>query len=123
MIFTQYDAQNSIHFHQHYDIAVVPTTGSEGTSLSLLEAMSASCATICTNVGGMTNIIINGYNGLMVNPNIEELYEALKIVIKDKQLRESIAKKGHETVTKAFSLSKWENEWTTILTKHFNYYD
>ncbi|WP_420491566.1 glycosyltransferase [Neobacillus drentensis] len=52
--------------------------GSEGTSLSLLEAMAAKCAEIATNVGGMTNIILDNYNGLIINPDESELYLALE---------------------------------------------
>ena len=119
--FTQYNSANSISFHQQFDIAVVPTTGSEGTSLSLLEAMAAGCAVICTNVGGMTNIIIDGYNGLMVNPEIDELFMAMHKAIKDPELRMNIAKNGYETVKAAFSLQRWEEKWSSVLLKHFNY--
>ncbi|MBE6606573.1 MAG: glycosyltransferase family 4 protein [Ruminococcaceae bacterium] len=114
--FTSYAANESLKFHQKFDIAVVPTTGSEGTSLSLLEAMSAGCAAVCTNVGGMTNIILSGYNGLMVNPNNEdELYGALVELINDPDKRNMIAKNGHESVSCAFSHERWEKEWTKVL--------
>lgn len=49
--------------------------------------MAAGCAVICTNVGGMTNIIIDGYNGLMINPDEDSLYKALDRLIEDKLLR------------------------------------
>ncbi|MGR4357642.1 glycosyltransferase [Escherichia coli] len=63
---TSYKSEDSIHFHQQYDIAIVPSIGSEGTSLSLLEAMSAKCLVIATDIGGMTNIILDGFNGRMI---------------------------------------------------------
>ena len=49
-----------------HDIAVVPTLGSEGTSLSLAEAMISGCTVVATDVGGMTNMIFDGYNGRLV---------------------------------------------------------
>ena len=121
--FTQYNSENSIEFHQMYDIAVVPTTGSEGTSLSLLEAMAAGCTVVCTNVGGMTNIILDRYNGLMVNPEIDELYEALVCVITDLSLRKKLALNGYKTVCNAFSLKQWECKWASVLDKHFKLFD
>ena len=116
--FTQYDSRDSISFHRQFDIAVVPTTGSEGTSLSLLEAMAAGCAVVCTNVGGMTNIIIDGYNGLMVNPNSEDIFEALNQLIQDTELRSKIALCGYDTVKSAFSLDKWKQKWARVIERH-----
>ena len=115
VIFTQYCSDESVKFHSNFDIAVVPTIGSEGTSLSLLEAMSAKCAVICTNVGGMTNIIIDGYNGLMVTPNIDQLYSAIKYLIDNKDIRNKISERGHDTIRKSFTLEKWEKKWREVL--------
>jgi len=113
--FISYKSDESLKIHADKHIAVVPTIGSEGTSLSLLEAMSAQCAVVCTNVGGMTNIVIDEYNGLMVSPNEEELYSALKRVIENKELREELAEKAYETVIKGFSYEKWEKKWKKVL--------
>jgi len=113
--FTHYHSEESIAFHLKFDIAVIPTTGSEGTSLSLLEAMSAHCAIVCTNVGGMTNIIIDGFNGIMVSPTSESIYEGLNTLVKDNMLRNELAENGFKTVKTAFNLEKWEAKWTKVL--------
>lgn len=114
--FIRYESSESLEIHKDKHIAVVPTVGSEGTSLSLLEAMSAQCAVICSNVGGLTNIVINGYNGLMVNSgDTDELYEALKKLVDDREFRETIAKNGYETVKCSFSYERWAEEWKKIL--------
>jgi len=116
--FTQYTSDDSIRIHQEHDIAVVPTVGSEGTSLSLLEAMSASCAVICTEVGGMTNIILDGYNGLMVSPgDSNDLYNAIKYLVDNPSERIEMARLGHDTVSKAFSYDKWKKEWLSVIDK------
>ena len=117
--FTTYEAADSLAFHEGFDIAVVPTIFSEGTSLSLLEAMSAHCAVVCTNVGGMTNIVLDGYNGLMVTPDEEELYTAVARLIQDKDLRERLAAHAYETVKASFSLEKWQEAWKRVLTRRF----
>ncbi len=113
--FTQYSAEDSITFHLRFDIAVIPTTGSEGTSLSLLEAMAAHCAVVCTNVGGMTNIVIDHYNGIMVMPEADALYQGIKTLLDDKALRHSIAAQGYNTVCQAFSIDRWKKRWIEIL--------
>lgn len=116
IVFTQYTSDESIRIHQEHDIAVVPTVGSEGTSLSLLEAMSASCAVICTEVGGMTNIILDGYNGLMVSPgDSNDLYNAIKYLVDNPSERIEMARLGHDTVSRAFSYDKWKKEWLSVI--------
>lgn len=114
--FITYESSESLEIHKDKHIAVVPTVGSEGTSLSLLEAMSAQCAVICTNVGGMTNIVIDGYNGLMVDSgNSQQLYDALKQTIEDSNMRKKIAQKGYETVVEGFNHDKWKKSWIRCL--------
>ena len=114
--FISYSSNQSLAIHADKHIAVVPTIGSEGTSLSLLEAMSAQCAVVCSDVGGMTNIILNGYNGIIVPSGSEdELYAAVKQLLLDGFKREQIANRGYDSVKEAFSFSRWEKEWTHVL--------
>lgn len=117
--FCSYKSDESIEFHSKFDMAVIPTIFSEGTSLSLLEAMSAQCAIVCTNVGGMTNIILDNYNGLMVSPNESELYFAISKLIQDSSLRLRLSKNAYETVKTSFSIEKWGQEWGKILKSYF----
>lgn len=118
--FIRYDSRDSLAIHSDKHIAVVPTLGSEGTSLSLLEAMSASCAVVCTNVGGMTNIVIDEYNGLMIEPEEDALYIALKRLIDNENERELLAHRGYETIATSFSLVKWQNSWKKVLKQLYN---
>lgn len=114
--FITYESRESMNIHRDKHIAVVPTVGSEGTSLSLLEAMSAQCAVICTDVGGMTNIVIDGFNGIMVEAgNAEALYTAMKTAVRDKELRERLAAVGYETVKTGFDNEKWKKAWKRVL--------
>ena len=113
--FITYDSQDSLKIHANKDIAVIPTLGSEGTSLSLLEAMASSCAVVCTNVGGMTNIVLDGYNGLMVSPEENALYDAIHQLIEDASLRHTLQSRAYNTVKNAFSLSIWQKKWRMVL--------
>lgn len=114
-IFTKYESQDSIKVHMPQHIAVVPTLGSEGTSLSLLEAMASGCAVVCTDVGGLTNIVLNRYNGIMIRANKKELVSALSKLVEEKDLRKQLAIKARETVEQAFSYDKWEDAWKEVL--------
>lgn len=115
--FIKYSSEQSLSVHSNHHIAIVPTVGSEGTSLSLLEAMASGCAVICTNVGGMTNIVLDHYNGLMINPDSDELFGALKELLDDTILRNQLIEKSYESVSKAFSLTMWKNRWASVFKK------
>ena len=113
--FITYDSQKSLDIHTEYHIAVVPSIGSEGTSLSLLEAMASKCAVIATNVGGMTNIILDNYNGLLVNLDEKELYEAVEKLIIDEKIRERLAENAFKTVSQAFNEELWKKRWIDVI--------
>ncbi|KAF1085934.1 Alpha-D-kanosaminyltransferase [Sporotomaculum syntrophicum] len=87
------------------DLFVLPSY-SEGLPNALLEAMMAGRCVIATKVGGVPEIIEDGYNGLLVEPgNPEELSQAIQKVILNSQLQKSMALRGRELVCKNYTLS------------------
>ena len=115
---TSYENKDSVRFHYDYDIAVVPTIYSEGTSLSLCEAMAAGCLPVATHVGGMTNMIFDGYNGLFSSLDEEDLYNTLKkAILLSNQEREFMVRNAHEVVKNSFSIEKWEAGWEKFLSR------
>jgi glycosyltransferase involved in cell wall biosynthesis len=116
VIITEYKSEESMDMHANKSIAVVPTIGSEGTSLSLLEAMSSQCAVIATNVGGMTNIILDGYNGILINPgDANALYSSLRKLIDDRAYRMTLSENAYQTAKNAFSYDKWKRSWEQVI--------
>jgi glycosyltransferase involved in cell wall biosynthesis len=111
----KFSSVDSLSVHSNFDIALVPTIGSEGTSFSLLEAMGSGCACICSNVGGMTNIIIDNYNGYLVNPDTESFCKKIELLLNDKFLRNEIRKNAYFTVEQGFSKKIWEKRWLDII--------
>lgn len=113
--FTMYSCDESLSVHSRMHIAVVPTLGSEGTSLSLLEAMASGCAVVCTNVGGMTNIVLDHHNGLLISPEEDALYEALSELVADAGLRKRLGACAYQTVCDSFSLGVWQKCWRSVI--------
>ena len=113
---TSFESSESVLFHYNFDIAVVPTIFSEGTSLSLCEAMASGCFPIATHVGGMTNMLIDGYNGKLVYPSEGMLYKAIVDVLSlDKKDFCQIVLNAYATVQKSFSKEKWTLEWLSFI--------
>jgi glycosyltransferase involved in cell wall biosynthesis len=100
--------------YQTADIVIIPTKNSEGTSLSCLEAMACGKPIIATDVGGLPNLIIDGYNGLLIKPDSQELMEKIEVLINNRHLRDEIGKNA-ALVSRRFDLKIWQQKWHKIL--------
>jgi len=84
---------------------LIAPSRSEGFGMVAVEAMACSKPVIATKVGGLKEIVIDGYNGLLVeknNPN--DLREKILELINNEDLRKILGKNGRE-FSKKFS---WE---------------
>lgn len=96
------------------DIVVIPSRSSEGTALSCLEAMAAGKAVVASYVGGLPNLIIHGYNGILVHPTVENLVSVLDELASEPDLRARLGARAREVAT-CFSLHVWRLRWTRLL--------
>ncbi|NRD79499.1 glycosyltransferase family 4 protein [Bacillus sp. BRMEA1] len=100
--------------YQEADIAVIPTIFSEGTSLSCLEALSTGLPVISSNVGGLNDIIIDGFNGFLITPTTNRLVDAISMLIEDEEKRDKIASHARETAL-AYDRKIWQNRWRALI--------
>ncbi|WP_026478775.1 glycosyltransferase family 4 protein [Alkaliphilus transvaalensis] len=96
------------------DIVVIPSIYSEGTSFSCLEAMAMGKAILATNVGGLTNLIINGYNGLLIHPSKESIFHALCYLIENPAEGARLGQNATST-SSAFSKEIWMKRWSQCI--------
>ncbi|WP_416827234.1 glycosyltransferase family 4 protein [Ectobacillus polymachus] len=88
------------------DIILVPSLY-EPFGIVALEGMLAEKPTIVSDVGGLGEIILHGYNGRKMIPgSAVSLVEQLQIVIEDKEHAEQIAFHGYQYVLKYYSWNK-----------------
>jgi glycosyltransferase involved in cell wall biosynthesis len=112
---SQYAFGEEMPIHLCHEIAVIPSLGSEGTSLSVAEAMAAGCCVVATNVGGITNMVIDNFNGRLIMPNEEELFKTLEYLIQNPGERERMGMNAWKTATSSFSHERWSNKWKEII--------
>jgi sugar transferase (PEP-CTERM/EpsH1 system associated) len=87
------------------DVFVLSST-TEGVSLTLLEAMSAALPVVATDVGGNSEVVVDGETGLLVPPQRPDaLAAALLQVISDSSRRKAMGQAGLERVRKDFELA------------------
>jgi len=94
------------------DVFVLPSI-SEGLGIVILEALATGIPVVASRVGGIPDILIHGYNGLLVEPrDIRGLAEAIIRILSDGELRKQLS----EGSLKRARLVN-ENEFENLLSK------
>jgi len=75
----------------------------EALPLVVLEAMSFGKPVVATNVGGLSEIINSGYNGLLVKPEQESIAAGIETLLSPPDMMRKFAQRAKETVIKKFS--------------------
>ena len=93
------------------DIFIMPTRDIEGDfegfGIVYLEAALASLPAIGGNSGGVSDAIIDGETGLLVNPqSVDDIAGAILKLAQDSQLRKKMGSQGRERAVKDFEWSK-----------------
>ena len=114
---TKFKVGESEEFNLNHHISLVPTYGSEGTSFSLLEAMACGSIPVASNVGGMTNVIIDAYNGYLVNPTTQDFINQIEEIIKNIDAHKVMSQKAYETIEMGVSSKIWEEKWINTMRK------
>lgn len=78
---------------------------SEGMPVSIMEAMASGLPVVAADVGGVSELVVDGETGFLVPPrNPSLLAEKIKILIDNKTLRKTMGIKGQARVKDNFTL-------------------
>ena len=88
---------------------------SEGTSMTLLEAMASGKPVIATNVGGNSKVVIDDITGFLVPAkNVEAIAEKITVLYANRKLREVMGFMGRDIVGKNFSLQEMIRQYEEL---------
>jgi glycosyltransferase involved in cell wall biosynthesis len=86
---------------------VALTSLNEGTPLTLIEAMASGKPVITTSVGGIPDVVEDGYSGILVPSNSPDIFaNKLLLLIKDKAMRDMLAANGRNAVIQKYHYSR-----------------
>lgn len=97
------------------DIFVFPPREPEGHPWSIIEAMACGLPIISTDMGAITESVMDGVNGFIVEPkHPEQIAEQLELLMKDTELRNKMGRAGRDLYLANFTEAKMVEELTAV---------
>lgn len=94
-----------IKWYQKASIFILPSIRDEALGIVNLEALSCETPVVATNVGGVSEGIYNGVNGILVPPNESiELSQAIQYLLDNEDVWRKFSKEGRKWVITNFSI-------------------
>lgn len=90
------------------DVDIVALTSiNEGTPVALIEALAAGRPVVATDVGGVSEVVLHGTNGLLAPVgDSSEIARAIDSILSNPELGTSMARNGRTMVTARFDLGE-----------------
>ena len=66
---------------------VILTSDNEGTPLSLIQAGMAGLPVVATNVGSVSEVVLNDITGIVTGLDVQEISNAIERLVQDRELR------------------------------------
>ncbi|MGH9928225.1 MAG: glycosyltransferase family 4 protein [Pyrinomonadaceae bacterium] len=97
------------------DLYAMPSRG-EGFGLVFAEAMAVGLPCIASKLDAGSEVVVNGETGILVDPaNLDELFQAIKELLGDKDLRARMGQAGLRRATEIFSLDNFNQRIERLL--------
>lgn len=101
--------------HKSFDIFVLPSINPDPLPTVVLEAMATGKPIVGYNHGGITEMVSEGYNGILVEPrNTEELARQIENLIADKKLRKQFGEDSLIRQSTFFSLNSYVHNFEEV---------
>ena len=97
------------------DIYLMPTTRQEGLPLTILEAMANGLPVIASDIGGISGVIKDEEDGVLVKPgDVAELIEAIRLLKNDEDKRLRLSSAARKTIEDRYSKERMVDETLAV---------
>ena len=84
------------------NVFLFPTEHNEVLPMAPVEASAVGVPLVCSDIPGNRNVVVNGYNGFLINDSEEEYCNAILKLLNDTNLMEKISNNGIKRVKNLF---------------------
>ncbi len=102
VIMAGYQKENYLDTLAAMDIFVFLTAGSDGTARALREAMAMGKPTITARRGMLQELVDDGETGFVVEDTPENLFEAMRTLVKNGKLRNQMGRSARRKALREF---------------------
>jgi glycosyltransferase involved in cell wall biosynthesis len=111
---------DAVDLIQAFDVFVT-TSRFEGMPMVLLEAMALSKPIVATSVGGVSEVVKDGQNGILVKSrDPEEVSKALLALISDRRSAEQMGRNGRIRYEESFTAEAMATAYERLYRKHLD---
>jgi glycosyltransferase involved in cell wall biosynthesis len=119
-IFGTVIGQYKIDLLRHADVFVLPSYN-EGLPIAILEAMASSLPIISTTVGGIPEIVRDGFNGYLIKPgDIEALADRLSHFLTNHKIAQEMGRNSRSIAEAELDVEGYVDRLLTIYESHYD---
>jgi len=106
-------------FMERIDLLVVPSIAFESFGMVILEAMKHRKSVICSDFGGMKEVVENGVTGLVVPAgDVSALSRAMITLLADAEARRQMGEAGYRRLSELFTAEKMVAQYDRLVFGH-----
>ncbi|WP_245667213.1 glycosyltransferase [Leptospira tipperaryensis] len=104
-------------FLKQIDLLVVPSAHFESFGMAIIESMRMKKPVICTDFGGMKEVVVNGKTGIVVPAgDAHTLGKAIDSLLMNPKLSKEMGLAGYDRFIQEFTSSKMNSEYEKLCT-------
>lgn len=104
---------NAGAYNENVDLFILPTNY-EGLPMVIIEAMSFGKPIVASNVGGISEIVVNGENGYTVENNSINFVEKIELILEDEDVYKQFSKNSLKRFNKDLTVDNMVNGYMKI---------
>lgn len=87
----------------------------ENAPMAVIEAMAVGKPVVCTRVGGIPGLVVNGETGYIVAPrDPQEMADRIVVLLRDQALRHRMGRRGQEIALQRFSVAEVARQYRNV---------
>lgn len=112
-VFFMGNLPNAGAYNQFANLFILPSNY-EGLPMVIIEAMSFGCPVVASDVGGISEIVIDDWNGYTVKNSVRSFTDKIKYILENREVYERFSMNAKEQFEKKLTVEKMTSSYLSI---------